>query len=119
MIANRPSKRKSLPLLAAMLSGVLATPAMAHNIYLVNDNHTDYGWNATTDAYEASMLSELDYYRGRIDATAGSPSSEQARFNADCWYYLYLYEKNRTAAQFQDLIDKMIDGHITVPLNPF
>jgi alpha-mannosidase len=99
----------------------VAAPARAHahRVYLMNDNHTDYGWNATTDAYEASMLSELDYYRGRIDATAANPAAEQARFNADCWYYLYLYQKNRTGPQFQDLVNKMISGHITVPLNPF
>ena len=92
--------------------------AQAHNLYLVNENHTDYGWNATTDAYDQSMLSELDYYLGQIAATAGNPPEEQARFVADCWWYLYLYEKNRTPAQFQTLINRIGDGHITVPLNP-
>lgn len=105
---------------ASLACSVMCAPrAHAHRVYLMNDNHTDYGWNATTDVYETSMLNELDYYRGRIDATASSPADEQARFNADCWYYLYLYEKNRTPAQFQDLIDKIASGHLTVPLNPF
>jgi alpha-mannosidase len=113
--------RRSLPLLAlvAALAAPVA-PAHAHNrVYLVNDNHTDYGWNATTDAYESAMLSELDYYLGRIAATAGNAPAEQARFNADCWYYLKLYELNRTQSQFQTLISRIADGHITVPLNPF
>ena len=94
-------------------------PAAAHKLYLANDNHTDYGWNATTAVYDASMLAELDYYLGRITATAAAPDDEQARYNADCWWYLWLYEKNRTPAQFQQLISRMLDGHIHVPLNPF
>lgn len=104
-----------------LVTALLALPsaAHAHRAYLLNDNHTDYGWNATTAAYEASMLSELDYYLGRIAATAGNPPDEQARFMADCWYYLWLYEKNRTPAQFQSLIAAMQSGHVTVPLNPF
>jgi len=49
----------------------------------LNDNHTDYGWNATTDVYDAAMLGELDYYRARSAATAGNPPAEQSRFNCD------------------------------------
>jgi alpha-mannosidase len=85
---------------------------------MANDNHTDYDWNAPITDVEASMLSELDYYLGRIDATAGSPSAEQARYSADCWYYVYLYQKNRSAAQFLNLMSRIADGHINVPLNP-
>src|SRR5262249_53448426 len=96
-----------------------AVPASAHKIYMMNDNHTDYGWNATVDTYEASMVDELDYYLDRIDATIANPSAEQARFNGDNWYYLYLYQKNRSPAQFQRLINRILDGHITFPLNPF
>jgi len=98
---------------------LLGAPAAAHKLYLVNDNHTDYGWNATTDAYDAAMLGELDYYLARIAATAGNPPAEQSRFNCDNWYYLYLYEKNRSPAEFQTLISRILDGHITAPLNPF
>lgn len=97
----------------------LAIRASAQRLYLANDNHTDYGWNATTEQYDASMLSEIDYYLDRIDATAKAPSDEQARFNADCWWYLRLYQMNRTAAQFERLIRAIRSGHITVPLNPF
>jgi alpha-mannosidase len=116
--------RSSLRLLASLVvlsAWVVLEPerARAHNLYLANDNHTDYGWNATTEAYEASMLSELDYYLGQIAATAGNPPHEQARFSADNWFYLYLYEKNRSHAQFQNLLSRMQSGHITVPLNPF
>ena len=101
-----------------MLS-LVSVPASAHTVYLAPDNHTDYGWNASIDAYESAMLAELDFYLGRIAATAGEPPEEQARYNADCWYYLWLYEQHRSPAQFQSLIDAIASGHITVPLNPF
>src|SRR5262245_7993653 len=105
--------------LGMALWGLVGGRVEAHTVYVAVDNHTDYGWNATTDAYDASMLSELDYYLGRIGATAGRPGVEQARFNADCWWYVYLYEHNRTPAQFATLIGALQSGHINVPLNPF
>jgi alpha-mannosidase len=107
------------PLGLLLLAGAVALPASAQRLYLANDNHTDYGWNATAEQYDASMLSELDYYLDRIDATQRAPGDEQARFNADCWWYLRLYEMNRTPAQFERLIRALRSGHITVPLNPF
>ncbi len=117
LAARSAAARWALVFLAGLaLSGV---PAAAHTLYLGNDNHTDYGWNATAAQYDASMLGELDYYLGRIAATAGAPDDEQARYNADCWWYLWLYEKHRSPAQFLQLIFRMLDGHIHVPLNPF
>ena len=114
--ARRPAR--CLAIGAALLALWFAGPASAHNLYLVNENHTDYGWNASTATYDQALLSELDYYLGQISATAASPSEEQARFVSDCWYSLYLYEKSRSPAQFQALIDRIADGHITVPINP-
>lgn len=111
--------RCRLLILALALAAMPPRGAEAHRVYLANDNHTDYGWNDTVEHYDAAMLSEIDYYLNRIDATAGNPPAEQARFNADCWYYLYLYQQHRSAAQFQRLIDALRTGHITVPLNPF
>jgi len=102
-----------------LLASLLIPSASAQRIYLANDNHTDYGWNATAEQYDSSMLAELDYYLDRIDATANGPSDEQTRFNADCWWYLRLYEMNRTRAQFQRLIHAIHSGHLTIPLNPF
>ena len=111
--------RAFLTLGFVLLAGGLALRASAQRLYLANDNHTDYGWNATTEQFDASMLAELDYYLDRIDATTKAPSDEQARFNADCWWYLRLFEMNRTTAQFERLIRAIRSGHITVPLNPF
>ncbi|MBI3784223.1 MAG: hypothetical protein HY270_12575, partial [Deltaproteobacteria bacterium] len=89
-----------------------------HHVYMMNDNHTDYGWNDTVSNYESAMLSELDYYIARVAATSGAPAAEQARYNCDGWYWLWLYKQNRTASQYQALIDDMQSGHITAPLNP-
>ena len=110
---RRPRILCALALLASV------SLASAHTVYVAPDNHTDYGWNATTSAYDGTMLGEIDYYLGRIAATSGLFTDEQARFNADCWWYLWLYEHNRTASQFQALVTAMQTGHIQVPLNPF
>lgn len=114
-----PGSRFAARALALAASLSMATAAGAHTIYIANDDHTDYGWNATTDTYDTAMLSAIDYYLGRIAATAGNAPEEQARFNADCWWYLRLYQQNRTPAQFEELISRIADGHIQVPLNPF
>jgi alpha-mannosidase len=85
----------------------------------MNSNHTDYNWNATAAEYDAAMLAELDYYLQQIVDTSSAPLEEQARYAPDCWWFMYLYEKNRTAGQFAELIDAIRSGHITIPLNPF
>jgi alpha-mannosidase len=102
-----------------VLALLCAATASAHSVYLAPANHVDYNWNATAAQYDAAMLSELDYYLAQVDATAASPAAEQSRYIADSWWWLYLYEQNRTPAEFADLIGKIASGHITVPLNPF
>jgi alpha-mannosidase len=117
---KRAVARRLLPLFGWFL--LLTGPATAHDVtkvFLADDNHTDYGWNDTTTAYDQAMLAEIDYFLARIGATAGSPAAEQARFNADCWWYLRLYEQNRSAVAFQQLVEAIRSGHVTVPLNPF
>ncbi len=111
--------RRPLRIVCALALAATVSLASAHTVYVANDDHTDYGWNASTTTYDATMLGELDYYLGRIAATSGQFTDEQARFNADGWWYLYLYEHHRTASQFQALLTAMQTGHIQVPLNPF
>ncbi|PWB78379.1 MAG: hypothetical protein C3F15_01915 [Holophagae bacterium] len=94
-------------------------PAVGHDVYLMNSNHTDYNWNAPAAEYEATMLADLDYYLLQIAATAGNPPEEQSRYVPDCWWWLHLYHENRSPAQFQQLLDAIRSGHITIPLNPF
>jgi alpha-mannosidase len=101
------------------LAGVSAAFAQPYTVYVANDDHTDYGWNTSTAAYDGTMLSEIDFYLSRIAATATRHTDEQARFNADCWFYLWLYERSRTPSQFQALVTAMQTGHIGAPLNPF
>ena len=103
----------------AMLSVCAPLGASGHTVYLAPDNHTDYSWNATPAVSDQAMLADLDYYRAQADATAASPPDEQSRYTADNWWFLWLYEKNRSPAEFADLVAKIKDGHITIPLNPF
>ena len=105
--------------ISAVVLLALVGPARAVNtVYLANDDHTDYGWNDTVANYESALLSEVDYYLAQIAATAGNPPATQARFNADGWYTAWLYQQQRSPAQFQALIAAMQSGHIGVPLNP-
>ncbi len=96
-----------------------ASTLFAHDIYLMNSNHADYNWDATAAEYDASMLVEIDYYLQQIADTAGAPANEQSRYAADGWWWLYLYEHNRSPEAFANLIGAMRSGHITIPLNPF
>jgi alpha-mannosidase len=106
-------------LLLATNLALIHRPAGAHDVYIMNDNHTDYGWNATTDVYDEAMAAEIDYYLNQIEQFANEPPETQARFSADCWWYLYNYEKKRSPVLFDRLIEAIRSGHITVPLNPF
>ncbi|MBM4028758.1 MAG: hypothetical protein FJ280_25695, partial [Planctomycetes bacterium] len=85
-------------------------------VYLAPDDHTDYLWSQDEEGYRAAFLEMLDYYLDQIDATIGDPSPYQARWNCDGSFWLWTYEKNRTAAQFERLIGRVRDGHISVPM---
>jgi alpha-mannosidase len=94
-----------------------SSTALAHDVYLAIDNHTDFG--AAPLGHEEAMLAELDYYLAQIAATSANPPASQARFNADSWWYLRVYEQNRTPAELALLIEAIKSGHLTIPLNPF
>ncbi|SFF27361.1 glycosyl hydrolase-related protein, partial [Nitrosomonas sp. Nm166] len=86
-------------------------------IYLAPDDHTDYMWTADEAEYEDAFLTMTDYYLDRMDATEASPAPYQARWNADGSFWMWVYQKNRSAMQFQRLIDRIKDGHFSMPLN--
>lgn len=86
-------------------------------IYLAPDDHTDYMWTADEAEYQDVFLTTIDYYLDQMDATAESPPPYQARWNADGSFWLWIYQKNRSDKQFQRLIDRIKDGHFSVPLN--
>ena len=91
--------------------------AQTKRIYIANDDHTDYMWTADETTYKSAFLEMLDYYLNQADSTSGNPSDFQSRFNADGSFWMWTYQKNKSSADFQRLIDRVKDGHITVPLN--
>lgn len=85
--------------------------------YLAPDDHTDYYWTADGNTYRQAFLTMSDYYLDRMDATVGNPPDTQMRWNCDGSLWMWEYEHNRTAAQFNRFIDRIRDGHMSVPLN--
>lgn len=101
-----------------LLLFLITQGAMAQKrIYLAPDDHTDYMWRGDEAEYENAFLSMTDYYLNQMDATQGNPAPYQARWNADGSFWLWVYQKNRTDAQFKRLINRIKDGHFSVPLN--
>ena len=86
-------------------------------IYLAPDDHTDYFWSGDDVQYQSWFLQMLDYYLDRADQTAGNPADYQSRWNCDGSFWMWTYAQNRTPAQFARLINRISDGHISVPLN--
>jgi alpha-mannosidase len=86
-------------------------------IYIANDDHTDYVWTADEATYRAAFLEMLDYYLNQIDSTANNAAPYQSRWNCDGTLWVWEYERNRSAAQFDRLINRIRDGHVSVPLN--
>ncbi len=92
-------------------------PPVKNHIYLANDNHTDLFWSADDLTYKNIFLNELDYYLDLADSTITNPSPYQNRYNCDNAMYVYIYKKYRTATQFNRLIGRIQDGHISMPYN--
>jgi alpha-mannosidase len=88
-------------------------------IYIAADDHTDYFWSAGEETYRGAFLETIDYYLDLADATisAGEPVEHQSRWNCDGSFWMWTYEKNKSVADFQRLIDRIKSGHISVPLN--
>ena len=126
----RPTRRTLLQAAGFVLaSGVLASPTagsrsaveqaevVRKRIYIAADDHTDYFWTAGEADYRQAFLDTLDYYLDLADATAGNPPEHQSRWNCDGSFWLWTYEKNKPAADFARLIERIRSGHISVPLN--
>jgi len=89
----------------------------AKRLYIANDDHTDYMWTADEATYDSAFVHMLDYYLHQIDSTRTNPDDFQARFNCDGSYWLRAYQKYRTPAQFNRLVEAVRSGHIGSPLN--
>src|SRR5437868_6120422 len=100
--------RRSAPLLAVVSSLLLCACAAfsqtPKRIYLAPDDHTDYMWTLDEEGYRQAFVEMLDFYLNQIDATAGNPSPSQARWNCDGSFWLWIYEHNKSAADFNRLI---------------
>ena len=93
--------------------------AQSRKIYIAPDDHTDYFWSATAEVYHPAFIETLDRYLANITATAGDPIPYQARWNTDgtIWLWEYEHDRAKTAADFDALMARVADKHITVPLN--
>ncbi len=103
-------------LLLRAAKAIRAVP-VTKRIYIAPDDHTDYFWTAGESTYRQAFLDMIDYYLNQIDATQGKQSDFHSRWNCDGSFWLWTYEKNRTATQFNRLISRVKDGHISFPLN--
>lgn len=105
---------------AVLLSTTLASSSIASGetrIYLAPDDHTDYMWTGNEEAYRQSFVRMLDYYLDLADKTAKESEAWQSRWHADGSFWLWVYQHDKTPAEFQRLISRVRDGHISFPLN--
>lgn len=86
-------------------------------IYIAADDHTDLWWTAAEATYLDAFVEMLDYYLNLADTTASLPSDFQSRWNCDGSYWIWTYERRKSADAFDRLITRIRDGHISVPLN--
>ena len=107
----------SLLVFAAIVFRLTTTvQAEPKRLYIANDDHTDYMWTADAETYAGVFVDMLDYYLALADATEKNPAPYQSRFNCDGSYWLWTYEKRKSAAEFQRLIARIKDGHISAPM---
>ena len=118
-----PGRAFGLPLVTQILLllvlGIM--PAFAQSapkrIYIAPDDHTDYFWSGDELQYRDAFLAMIDYYLDLADVTVDNPPEFQSRWNCDGSFWVWTYERNRTPAQFERLIGRVRDGHISFPLN--
>ena len=102
---------------ALFLLLVGASASAQKRIYIAPDDHTDYMWSGNEATYTKVLLDMSDLYLNEMDASATEASPYQMRWSADGSYWMWVYQKNRTAAQFNRFMSRVVDGHLTVPLN--
>jgi alpha-mannosidase len=75
-------------------------------------------WTAKENAYRDAFLGMLDWWIIRNNATADNPPDFRSKFNADGTFWAWEYEKNRSPAQFQSLMNQVKSERIILPMNP-
>ena len=112
-------KQYTSPRLLLIACIILSTDLSAQSpprLYIANDDHTDYLWTGTESQYQDWFIEMLDYYIAQADGTANDPPDVQGRFNADGNFWLWTYEKHKSRAEFDRLLNHIRTGHITIPL---
>lgn len=104
-------------LFALLIFGQLNAQQVPKRLYIANDDHTDYMWTGNEAQYDSAFVHMLDYYLDQIDSTRNDPTDFQARFNCDGSFWVKVYEKYRSPAQFDRLLRAIRSRHISVPLN--
>ncbi len=95
----------------------LAQQFTGKRIYIAPDDHTDLFWTADLPTYQQAFVDMLDYYLDLADRTQNEPPEFQSRWNCDGGYWVWVYEKNKSKADFERLIERIRSGHISMPLN--
>ena len=93
-----------------------APAAPQSKIYLAPDDHTDYFWTADDVEYRRAFLEMLDFYLDEIDRTENEPPELQTKWNCDGSLWLWEYEHHKPAEDFERLIKRVRDGHISAPM---
>ena len=97
------------------MAGIAA--AQSTRIYIAPDDHTDYMWTADEEAYRQAFIEMIDYYLDLADKTSGKAPEFQSKWNPDGTLWFWIYEKNKTPQQFAKLMERVKDGHFSMPLN--
>lgn len=104
--------------LTAIIFALTAGSAAQKRFYIAPDDHTDYYWIADEATYRQAFLTMIDYYLNKMDETQANPSDSQMRWSCDGSLWMWEFERNRSSAQFDRFIQRIRDGHMSVPMNP-
>lgn len=96
--------------------GASSVHAQKEKIYLAPDDHTDYVWTAEEKEYRKAILDMTDYYLDLTDKSMSEPADFQSRWNLDGSLWMWTWENNRDQKQVQRLVDRLKDGHFSMPM---
>ena len=95
---GQPFMRTSVTILTALAALSPLADAQQKRIYIAPDDHTDYWWSGTETQYTQAFLGTIDYYLNQVDQTSGNPPDFQGRWNCDGSFWMWTYQKNRSAS---------------------
>lgn len=113
----RPARRLGVAAVAILFSLVALGAEAPRRVYIAPDDHTDYLWSADEETYRKAFLDTIDFYLDQADSTAADRSEHQGRWNCDGSFWMWTYERNKTPGEFARFLDRIRDGHMSVPLN--